>query len=188
MASLERALNQRRRRSPLLYVGASVFVAGVALVGVGTLAVLRDLLAPVTTVTWTWSVVTTGLLLPLLLYTVASVIDDSGTGRLGLAGLTATTGGVVVYAIPAAAGLGGTILPVSQATAGLLYVVGLSVLVVTFFSVAIDRRLDVPSIRHSTNSTGPRSRNSLAGPVTADGGDDENDLEFLLDDEDDDRS
>lgn len=184
MASLERALNQRRRRSPLVYIGASAFVGGLLFVAVGTFALVRDLLVPVTSTPWSLAVILTGVVLPALLYTASYVLDDSDTGRMGGTGLLAALAGVSVFALLTGLGvkIGTTVV---LATAALPYAIGLSLLVVTFFSVAIDRHLDVTSVYHSPTKTSSRTRRDLAGPVTADGGDDEDDLDFLLEDEDD---
>lgn len=178
MPSIERALG--RHRSPILYVGATAFVAGLLLVAAGTLSVVRTAFDPITAAPATWGAVVTGVFLATLLFVVIAVLDDDRTRPSAIAGVGVAYAGAAIFGVTA--GLWAPVA-VPAIAAAVVYAAGIAGLVVAFFSVAIERRFEIPSVfTPSTATDAGVHRNP--GTISADGGDDDDELEFLLDDDD----
>ena len=163
------------------YVGAAVFVAGLVLVGIGALSVLVDALAGSapsgvgmgTALAAAGAAVTTVLAIAIL-----ALHEEAMDGRVR-AGLAVSTLGIVLVApawaaTPALVGTAGVLL------AAVAYLAGSLTLTAVVFEGAI--ATDLPT-RSSETSYVRDSGVGGPSPGVADGGSDDDDLDFLLDDE-----
>jgi hypothetical protein len=171
------------RHSIGTYVGGAVFLAGIALVGVGALSVLLDALAgPApsgvtvgTALALAGAAVTAVLLLGTVL--LADGLADRRV-RSGLAGSVLAVALVVPAwtATPSPIGFGGLLL------VGLCFVASSLALTGVVFEGAIGA--DAPTGTSQASYVGD---SGIGGPSpgVADGGSEDDDLEFLLDEDDD---
>jgi hypothetical protein len=170
------------RYSPGTYVGAAVFVAGVVLVGVGALSTLMDALAGAASSGLTAGVALAGagLAVTTVLSVATLVLHGRAMDGRVRAGLVGSALAIVLVvpawtATPGLVGTGGVLL------AGLLYVAGSLTLTGVVFEGAVAADGPTGSRRASYVSD---SRVSGLSPGVADGGSDDDDLEFLLDEDD----
>lgn len=182
MTSIDEAFADGRRL--VLYAGATAFVAGVFLVGIGALSVAYDAISaaasPASAVLWAPTVA--GLGLAVCLAAANRLLGGAAAARFTAAGLALSVLAVVlVWALAPAAPpeTGAAAIAVPAA----VYVLGTLALLAGFFSVAL-RSHERPS--GSAVSLGSNVGASVTDPTVADGGDDERWLSFPLDRDDED--
>lgn len=187
MPSLEQAVGARERRSLRSLLGVTLFLGGVVLVAVGLLSVVHSVLvtqlAP--TAAALWAATITGLLLPTLLCVLTLRLNGWVIEReLGLGSGLAVAGLGLLW-ITAPSGWAGAPTPAVAPAFG-TYALGLLTLVVGFASAGVApgdsgrAPTSEPAITVSRTTERPPSGSAALG----DGGDDDSDLTYLLDEDD----
>ena len=182
MTSIDEAFADRRRL--LLYAGATAFVVGVFLVGVGTLSVAYDAISaaatPASAILWAPTV--TGLGLAGCLAAANALLGGATTVRFTAVGLALSALAVLLVWTLAPATPPGT-APAALVVPAAVYVLGTLALLAGFFSAAVGTRArpSGPAVRHASNAG-----RTVTDPTVADGGDEENWLSFPLDRDDED--
>ncbi len=171
-----------QRHSLGTYVGATIFIAGLVLVGIGALSVVMDALrgaAPADLLEGIALAVAGGAVTTVLSVAIL-VLHEQAMDRRVRAGIAGSALGIVLV-VPAWAAAPGTIGTATLLLAGLLYLAGSLTLTGVVFDGAIGTDLPTGSNQTSyVRDTGVGG----ASPGVADGGTDDDDLEFLLDEED----
>lgn len=170
------------RHSLGTYVGAAVFVAGLVLVGIGAFSVLLDTISA-----WIPSGLVVGIGLAIaggavtsILATAVFLLQDEAMDRRVRGGLAGSALAIVLV-VPAWAASPGALGTAGLLLAGLSYLAGSLTLTGVVFEGALSTT--VPT-RSSQASYVRDSGVSGPSPGVADGGSDDDDLEFLLDEDD----
>jgi hypothetical protein len=162
------------------YVGAAMFVAGLVLVGIGALSVLMDAFVGPTTSSLGVGIAlaAAGAAVTAVLSGAVVVLQDQPADRRVRAGLAGSVLGIA-FAVPAwtTTGLVGT---AGLFLAGLLYLAGSLTLTGVVFEGAVGTDDFAGSQQPSYVRDSPASGPSAG---VADGGRDDDDLEYLLDEE-----
>lgn len=183
---MQRLRSSGVRRPVRLYVGATAFMIGLGLIALGSLSVvyatLSSVAAPGAAARWAASV--TGVSIAIVL--VVATLNVSGPldrDRLLVGVALAIVGLALLWPLTPAGWAGDPLYRLLPAA--LVHFAGQFLLVVAFFTAAIGTEASRPS-GHSTRHE-PRSTDRVGdvpNRAVVDGGSDDEDLEFLLDEDD----
>ncbi|MFB6307846.1 MAG: hypothetical protein ABEH35_00810 [Haloarculaceae archaeon] len=181
MTDLSRSLSSDRR--PLfLYIGSGVFLIGLVAFSVGAVSVAYELLAGVTAAAETtlWATTAAGIAVPLVLAGSVVALSERNVYRQTATGLTLASTGIVLLWLLVPNGWTGApqlrLIP-----AAVSYAAGTAVLTVSLFTAVIGAEStarSTPAVASVNRTTESARRASVT-----DGGDEDEELDFLLDDD-----
>lgn len=165
------------------YLGAGVFLLGLVVFAVGALSVLAGLFGESTALGNGLLVATTVTAVCVVVVVLALVWLSADRLEYGTVGgaIGLSTAGVASLWVLAPAGWSGGVSAALLAAGG-LYAVGVLLLTTSFFTAVLDRQ-STTGTRKAGAESYSRNRPGAGAMTTADGGEDDEELEFLLDDD-----
>lgn len=174
---------RRWRRQTLRFAGSLLFFAGLSMVAAGGLSVVQGRLDPLMTAgdATLWSATIVGLVIPAVLLGVVVILGDPVERRGAAIGtLIAVVGLGLLWLLAPAGWSGGPTATVAPALG--VYAVGVLWLLVSMFGTLLETQpSDVPGV----SVTAGTMRSTQPAPAVGDGGDEDDDLRFLLDEDED---
>lgn len=182
MASLDSDLGGRYYQSIVPYIGAAIFVGGVFLLTIGLFSVSRTYLASITPNTTFPAILLTGFIVPTLVLLTTIALRPHAYHRSLTIGSIISYGSVALYGLIAPF-VGA--LPTIMGSLLLLlsYAVGVSILIYGFFSIATSESSAISSQPTSVQYQSKPPATVTSTAISPDGGDEDDELEFLLDTE-----